>query len=133
MLPPDHPLRCSEGDCPRQRRVVVPRPLCSKHLSALLRSTPEDMNLILPEDGVFDQVAVDILVNGFRPTAIRATAREYLAATKEILSHDPERPVEVVQSRFHVSWLLAWRLIQTARGQGILPPSPHVHIVSTTN
>jgi hypothetical protein len=132
-LPDDHPLRCSQ--CPRQRRVVVPEPLCSRCLARLLRSTPPDADLWLPEDGIVDDIAVETLTKGLRPWPIKATRREYLLAAANLMTQDHDKPVELVTSRMHVSYVMAWQLVNEIRKQGIPDATSRVPVsdMSTTN
>lgn len=131
-LPDGHPLQCQEPGCKWQRRVVVPAPLCSRHLARYLRSTPPDVSLWLPEDDIVDEIAVETLTKGLRPGPLRATKQEYLLATANLLAQGPDKPVELVMNRMHISYVMAYQLIQEIKQQGIAEPAPVV-LVSTAN
>ena len=87
-----HPRQCRQPDC-NWVRVSVDPSLCSKHLGQWKRGSlgePDgayrkrnDPNW-LPEDGVFDPIAVDIAALGLR--VVRMTDAERMAAAKRILA-----------------------------------------------
>jgi len=115
----DDPLQCVQPGCTWVRFKANPA-LCDRHLSQHKRGTlglPEggyrkrnDPNW-LPEDGVFDSIAVDIAAIGGR--VVRMTDRERMAAAKRILAQGGNSGTLMV--RLGMSNSQAVRLMHLAR------------------
>lgn len=117
------PLQCARPGCTWVRFSKDPA-LCDRHLSQYRRGTlglPEggyrkrnDPNW-LPEDGVFDPIAVDIAAAGAR--VVRMTDRERLAASKRILAAGGNSGTII--TRLGITNSQAVRLMHEARNSGI--------------
>lgn len=127
ILPDGHPQQCSRPCCQLKRRVKVPVSLCGKHHQQLRRGTllldgvEADINL-LPEDGVFDAIAVEIAARGYRK--VKLTHRERMVAAALILNGPgvglaPGAQGEIVHERLGVPRNIAYRLIDQVKEDGI--------------
>ena len=129
-LPEGDPGACSRPDCNTRRRVVVPVPLCMRHLAQLRRSSKIDETgdtLLLPEELdengqlIVDEMAVEILQHGWR--VVRATWTERMLAASYIVTHCPDDAVTVVSERLGIGPEAAYQLTEALRATGNTPLS----------
>jgi hypothetical protein len=118
-----HPRQCGQPGCDWVRVHVDPA-LCSKHLGQYRRGTlgqtagairhKNDPNW-LADDGIIDELAVEIAAQGTR--VVRLTTRERLRVAQRILRHGGNS--RTIADRCGVPGSMAVRLMNKAE-QGIL-------------
>jgi hypothetical protein len=85
-LPDGHPKQCSSPNCKIRQKAHL---LCMRHLSQLLRGTftglpdADDRRdtgaWLIPDDGIIDDVAVDVAARGQRLVCLTRTERKLAA------------------------------------------------------
>ena len=133
QLPEGHPLQCSYPGCGTRRHVAKPVPACLRHYAALRRASLPPDPLLLEDDEIVDDIAIETLSQGWR--VVRATWVERAIATANIIGQEHEDTVQVVADRMGITPMVALALVSHVRGAGNMSELVSVPVgdMSTTN